>query len=143
MDYNEKLKEAMSLVGNRQFEEAVESYKAIMAETEGTDIYFWALKHFGDLVGYVGYKDYFQSIDIYQKIITEYEGEDDALYELTQLDVARAYLEMGLEMIGNFESTIQIFEPQHETMIAYQKELIARRNQFIESEAETIFKNRL
>lgn len=143
MDYTEKFREAQSLVGNRQFESAMEAYKAIMDESEGTDTYFWALKHFGDLVGYVGFKDYFQSIDIYQKIISDYEGEDDGLYELTQLDVARAYLEMGLEMISNFENTIQIFEPQHEAMVTYQQELIQRRNQFIESEAEALFKNRL
>lgn len=143
MDYTEKFREAQSLVGNRQFESAMEAYKAIMDESEGTDTYFWALKHFGDLVGYIGFKDYFQSIDIYQKIISDYEGEDDGLYELTQLDVARAYLEMGLEMISNFENTIQIFEPQHEAMVTYQQELIQRRNQFIESEAEALFKNRL
>ena len=143
MDYSERFKEAEALVGNRQFEGAMESYKAIMDETEGTDTHFWALKHFGDLVGYIGFKDYFQSIDIYQKIISEYEGPDEALYELTQLDVSRAYLEMGLEMLSNFENTIQIYEPQHEVMIAYQKELIARRNQFIEFESEILFKNRL
>lgn len=143
MDYGERFRAAASQVGDRQFEAAAESYKAIMDETEGTETYFWALKHFADLVGYVGFKDYYQSIDMYQKIITEYEGDDNVLYELTQLDVARAYLEMGLEMIGNFENTIQIFEPQHEKMIAYQQELIERRNHFIESEAETLFKNRL
>lgn len=143
MDYTKRFEEAGSLVRNRQFEDAMESYKAIMDETEGTDTHFWALKHFADLVGYIGFKDYYQSIDIYQKIISEYEGDDDNLYELTQLDVARAYLEMGFQMLENFESTIQIFEPQHESMIAYQQELIARRNQFIETEAETIFKARL
>lgn len=143
MDYSERFEEAGSLVRNRQFEAAMESYKGIMDDTEGTDTHYWALKHFGDVVGYIGFKDYFQSIDIYQKIITEYEGEDNGLYELTQLDVARAYLEMGLEMIGNFENTIQIFEPQNEATVAYQQELISRRNQFIESEAETIFKSRL
>lgn len=143
MDYKERFREAESLVRNRQFEAALESYKGIMEETEGTDTYFWALKHMGDLVGYIGYKDFFQSIDVYQKIIAEYEGEDNALYELTQLDVARAYLEMSLEMMENFESTIQIFEPQHESMIAYQQELMKRRDQFIEAEADSIFKNRL
>lgn len=143
MDYNERFKEAESLVGNRQFDGAMQIYNDIMQETEGTDTYFWALKHVGDLVGYIGYKDYFQSIDVYQKIIAEYEGEDNALYELTQLDVARAYLEMSLEMMENFESTIQIFEPQNETMVAYQEALVKRRDQFIESEADTLFKNRL
>ncbi len=143
MDYKERFGEAESLVRNRQFEAAMEAYKEIMEETEGTDTHFWALKHLGDLVGYIGYKDFFQSIDLYQKIISEYEGEDNALYELTQLDVARAYLEMSLEMMENFESTIQIFEPQHEAMVTYQQELIKRRDQFIETEADSIFKNRL
>lgn len=143
MENRERFREAQALVGNRQFEEALQLYKAIMDETEGTDTHYWALKHFGDLVGYVGYKDYFQSIDIYQKIISEYEGEDDALYELTQLDVARAYLEMGLEMLGNFENTISIFEPQNDAAVAYQQDLIGRRNQFIEAEAEALYKNRL
>lgn len=143
MDHKELFREAHALVGNRQFEEAMQLYKTIMDENEGTDAHFWALKHLGDLVGYIGYKDYYQSIDIYQKIISDYEGDDDALYELTQLDVARAYLEMGLEMIENFENTISIFEPQHEAMITYQQELIDRRNQFIEAEAEALFKNRL
>ena len=143
MDYKERFEEAESLVRNRQFEAAMETYKAIMDETEGTDTHFWALKHFADLVGYIGYKDYFQSIDIYQKIISEYEGEDNALYELTQIDVARAYIEMGLEMIENFENTIQMFEPELEATVAYKEELVKRRDQFIESEADAIFKSRL
>lgn len=143
MDFNEKIRDAQALVGNRQFEEALQAYKAIMDESEGTDAYYVALKHFGDVVGYIGYKDYYQSIDIYQKIISEYEGEDDGLYELTQLDVARAYLEMGLDMLGNFESTIAIFEPQSEAMVAYQQDLLNRRNQFIEKEAESLYKDRL
>ncbi len=143
MDYKERFREAHALVGNRQFDEAMQLYKTIMDETEGTDTHFWALKYFGDLVGFVGYKDYYQSIDIYQKIISEYEGEDDTLYELTQLDVARAYLEMGLQMLENFENTISIFEPQNEAAVTYQQELIQRRNQFIEAEAETLYKSRL
>jgi len=143
MDYSQKFREAEEALGQNRVEETIEIYKEIMAETEGTDTYYWALKRLADVVGYVSIKDYFQSIDMYQKIITEYEGEDNNLYELTQLDVARAYLELGLEMIGNFDSTISIFEPQNETAVEYMDSLIERRNHFVETEANKVFHGRM
>ncbi len=81
MDVKAKFSEAQDYVSKRIFDGALQIYKEIMEATEGEDTYYWALKHYGDVVGYIGYKDYFQSIDVYQKIIMEYENEEDNLYE--------------------------------------------------------------
>lgn len=143
MEVKQQFKEAQAFIANRQMQEALDIYNAIMEANPDTEHYFWALKHVGDVVGYIGYRDYFQSIDIYQRIITEYEGEDDGLYEMAQLDVARAYLELGLEMIANFDNTIHMYEPQSEQMIEYQQSLREKRNAFIEEQAEVIYKERM
>ncbi len=143
MDTKVRFKEAEESVLGRRYEEAVQIYKEIMEVTEGQDVYYWALKHLGDVVGYLGYKDYFQSIDIYQKIVMEYEGEEDHLYELSQLDMARAYLELGLSMFESFDSTVSMLEPQDDKMINYKKELLEKRNEYIENEGEILFKERL
>lgn len=143
MNIKEKFNEAQDLVVRRGYDEALKIYKEIMEANEGEDAYFWALKHFGDVVGYIGFKDYFQSIDIYQKIIMEYENEEDNLYEMCQIDTARAYLELGLDMIENFDNTIHMFEPEDSKMKKYMQELIKRRNDFVEQQAEAIYKARL
>lgn len=143
MDIKAKFDEAQEYVGKRGYEAAIQIYKEIMEATEGEDIYYWALKHFGDVVGYIGFKDYFQSIDVYHKIIMEYENENDDLYEMCQIDTARAYFELGKDMIENFDNTISMYEPQSDKMVSYMKELIKRRNEFIEQEAEIIYKSKL
>lgn len=143
MDIKGKFNEAHEFVSKRMYDGALQIYKEIMEATEGEDSYFWALKQYADVVGYIGYKDYFQSIDIYQKIIMEYENEEDNLYEMCQIDTARAYLECGREMIESFDNTIHMFEPEDPKMQSYMQELIQSRNAFIEQEAETIYKSRL
>lgn len=143
MDIKAKFDEAQEYVGRRVFEGAIQIYKEIMEASEGEDAYYWALKHYGDVIGYIGLKDYFQSIDVYQKIIMEYENEEDSLYEMCQIDTARAYLELGIDMIQNFDNTISMFEPEDDKMITYMKQMIKRRNEFIEQEAEVIYKSKL
>ncbi len=61
MDVKAKFSEAQDYVSKRIFDGALQIYKEIMEATEGEDTYYWALKHYGDVVGYIGYKDYFQS----------------------------------------------------------------------------------
>lgn len=143
MDYKERFKEAQECIANRQYQEAVNVYQEVMKETEGQDTYYWALKQLGDVVGYIGFKDYFQSIDIYQKIVMEYENEEDNLYDLCQMDMARAYLEMGLEMMDNFDTTIEMIQSSTDSMQEYKMNLVRRRNDYIEGKAEILYKARM
>lgn len=143
MDWKKRFEEGEQLVGERRITEAIEVYKGIMEEAgEDKKIYFWALKHLGDLIGYIGLKDYLQSIDIYQKIINEYE-EEDSLYNWCQLDIARAYLEMGMDMMGNFDNMTQILELEEEEMEKYFQRMVKMRNDYIEREAEILYKGRM
>jgi tetratricopeptide (TPR) repeat protein len=144
MDWNKMFREGEQLVSERKVAEAIEHYKGIMEQAgEEQKIYYWALKHLADVVGYMGLRDYFQSIDIYQKIINEYEAEDDPLYNWCQLDISRAYLEMGLEMMENFDSMREIVGLEDEEMENYFEKLVERRNDYIEREAEVIYKGRM
>ncbi|MFT9496428.1 hypothetical protein [Anaerosolibacter sp.] len=144
MDWNKLFREGEQLVSERKLAEAIEHYKGIMEQAgEAQKIYYWALKHLADVVGYMGLRDYFQAIDIYQKIINEYEAEDDSLYSWCQLDISRAYLEMGLEMMENFDSMREIVGLEDEEMENYFEKLIERRNDYIEREAEVIYKGRM
>lgn len=144
MDWNELFREGEQLVSERRISEAIEHYKGIMEKAENDQkIYYWALKHIGDVIGHGGMRDYLQAIDIYQRIINEYEAEDDPLYNWCQLDIARAYLEMGLEMMHNFDNMGEIIEVENEEMDKYLQKLVEKRNDYIEREAEVIYKGRM
>ncbi len=144
MDWEARFKEGEQLVNNRRVSDAIEHYKGILEDAgEDKKIYFWALKHLGDVVGYAGLKDYLQAIDIYQKIINEYEEDDDSLYNWCQADIAKAYLESGLEMLDGFNSMIGILEFEDNNMSEYIQKLIDKKNEYIEREAEIIYKERL
>ena len=145
MNWEERFKEGEQLVSDRRISEAMEHYKGILEEAgeDNKKIYFWAMKHLGDVLGYAGIKDYMQSIDIYQKIINEYEEADDTLYNWCQVDIARAYLEAGLEMIENFDSMMGIMELEDEKMQEYIQRLTNKRNDYIEREAEVLYKERM
>lgn len=144
MNWNERFKEGEQLVSDRRVSEALEHYKAMLEDAgEDKKIYYWVLKHMGDVVGYAGLKDYLQAIDIYQKIITEYEEDDDSLYNWCQIDIAKSYLEMGLEMLENFDNMTGILELENEEMHNYLEKLILKRNEYIEREAEILYKARM
>ncbi|TCO78690.1 hypothetical protein [Marinisporobacter balticus] len=144
MNWDELFKQGEQLVSDRMISEAIEHYKGIMEKAEDNKkIYFWALKHLGDVVGYAGMKDYLQSIDIYQKIINEYEEDDDMLYNWCQLDMAKAYLEMGLALMGNFDNMREIIEIEDDKMKQYFNKTIQKRNDYIEKEAEVLYKARM
>ncbi|QZY55412.1 hypothetical protein [Crassaminicella profunda] len=144
MNWDELFKEGEQLVSDRMISEAIEHYKGIMEKAEDNQkIYYWALKHLGDVVGYAGIKDYLQAIDIYQKIINEYEEDDDTLYNWCQLDIAKAYLEMGMEMFENFDNIKEIVEMEDSNMEQYFGKLLQKRNDYIEREAEILYKERM
>lgn len=143
MDWNTLFREGEQLVLEHRIAEAIEHYKGIMEKAaEHKKIYYWAFKYLADVVGYMGLKDYLQAVDIYQKIINEYEEEDDSLYNWCQLDMARAYLEMGLEMMENFNSMGEIVVLENEEMEKYFEKLMERRNDYIEREAEILYRER-
>lgn len=144
MNWKELFREGELLVSERKIEEAIEHYQAMMEKAqEEPRVYFWALKHLGDVVGYLGLKDYLQAIDIYQKIINEYEEEEDTLYNWCQLDISRAYMEMGLEMLQNFDNMREILEPADEEMERYYAKILEQRNNYIEKEAEILYRERM
>jgi len=144
MDWKARFKEGEQLVSDRRISEAIEHYKAILEDSEeDKKIYYWALKHLGDVIGYAGLKDYLQAIDIYQKIINEYEEDDDSLYNWCQVDIARAYIEAGLDMMDNFNNMLGILELEDSKMNVYLQKLINRRNEYIEREAEILYKERM
>ena len=144
MNWEERFREGEQLVSDRRISEAMEHYKAILEETqEDKKVYFWALKHLGDVIGYAGLRDYIQAIEIYQKIISEYEEEDDSLYNWCQIDIARSYLEGGLQMLENFGSMMGIMELEDSKMNEYLQRLIDKRNEYIEREAEVLYKARM
>lgn len=144
MDWKELFREGELLVRERKVGEAIEHYQGMMEKAqEEPKVYFWSLKYLGDVVGYLGLKDYLQAIDIYQKIINEYEDEEDSLYNWCQLDISRAYLEMGLEMLQNFDSMREMLEPVDEEMEKYYTKILEKRNDYIEREAEILYKERM
>ena len=144
MNWEERFREGEQLVSERRISEAMEHYKAILEETqEDKKVYFWALKHLGDVIGYAGLRDYMQAIEIYQKIISEYEEEADSLYNWCQIDIGRSYLEGGLEMLENFDSMMGIMELEDSKMNKYLQRLIDKRNEYIEREAEVLYKARM
>ena len=144
MDWERRFKEGEQLVSDRRISEAMEHYKAILEDSgEDKKIYYWALKHLGDVIGYAGLRDYLQAIDLYQKIINEYEEDDDSLYNWCQVDIARAYIEAGLDMMDNFNNMLGILELEDSKMNAYLQKLINRRNEYIEREAEILYRERM
>lgn len=143
MNWDERFREGEKLLSERNINGAIEHYQKMMEDSKDEPkIHYWALKHIGDAIGYAGAKDYMQSIDLYQKIINEYEGED-ALYNWCQLDIAKAYLELGLEMMSNFDNMKEIIEIEDKNMNEYFEKLMDKRNQYIERAAEIIYKERM
>jgi len=141
--WEEKMKEGQFLVQNRKYPEAIECFQSIMKDYEGLDKpYYWALKHLGDLNGFLYAKNYMAAIDIYQKIITDYEGED-GLYEWCQIDMAKTYLLNAMENMSTFEDMIGFLEPMDNETEKQIHMLKEKREDFLMERAEKIYKSRL
>jgi tetratricopeptide (TPR) repeat protein len=123
-----------------RFDDAATTIKDILETNKETDsqVYFWALKRFGDYVGYGYLKDYAQAIDIYQTIINEYESEEDDLYEWCQLDIAKSYLNIAINAFQTFDEMTDIIEQVGDERSDYFAKLIEKRNDYIENKAEDI-----
>lgn len=131
------------LVRDRKFDEAINHYKTMIEDSvEEPTVHYWALKHFADIVGPLFYKDYFKAIDIYQKIINEYDG-DDGLYEWCQVDMAKTYLQCGMEMIENYDNLLDMLNPIDNQMLEYIRKINETREDFITQRAEVIYKSRM
>lgn len=143
MDWKIEFEKGQQLVRDRKFDDAINHYKTMIENSEEElSVHYWALKHFADIVGPLYYKDYFQAIDIYQKIINEHEAED-GLYEWCQVDMAKTYLQCGMEMINNYDNMVDMLTPLDDQMVEYIENINETREDFITERAEIIYKNRL
>ena len=143
MDWKKEFEEGQQLTRDRRYEEATEKYKAIIqGSEEEPKVYYWALKHFADLAGFIYFKDYFRAIDMYQKIINEYE-EEDGLYEWCQVDMAKTYMMSGMEMFEGYDNVMDMLEPMDEQMAEYIEKMKEKRDDFFTDRAEIIYKKRL
>ena len=143
MDWKKEFETGQQLVRDRKYEEAVTHYKTMIENSEEEhSVYYWALKHFADIVGPLHYKDHFRAIDIYQKIINEYEGED-GLYEWCQVDMAKTYLQCGMDMIENYDNLADMLTPLDDNMAEYIEKMNETREDFITQRAEVIYKSRM
>lgn len=143
MDWKVEMEEAQRLAHDRRFEQAVEKYKLILEQAEHEPkVYYWALKQFADLVGFLYAKDYFHAIDLYQQIINEYD-EEDGLYEWCQVDMAKTYLYIGMDMMESYESMTEFLEPINSDMASYIEKIKEKREDFLTERAEVIYKSRI
>lgn len=143
MEWKKEIELGQQLTRERKYEDAAMKYKSILEEAEHEpQIYYWAMKHFADLVGFIYKKDYFRAIDLYQRIINEYEGED-GLYEWCQVDMAKSYLNAGTDMIEAYENMTDMLTPLDKNMEEYIEKLEETREDFLTNRAEAIYKSRL
>jgi hypothetical protein len=135
------LQDAVELVKNRQYQNAVEELKEILEPNEQDDVHYKALKIYGDILGPLAYKDYMGAIDVYQTIINE--SEDDDLYQQCQVSILNAYLSVSTEMMDAFESMRDMLETEDDQMLDALHQLDERREDFLTTRAELIYKKRL
>lgn len=127
-----------------RFDDAATTIKAILeTNKENPQVYFWALKRFGDYIGYGYLKDYNQAIDIYQSIINDYDSEEDDLYEWCQLDIAKSYLLIGINAFQIFEEMTDIVEETGEERSDYFNQLVEKHQEYIEGKADEIQRARM
>lgn len=143
MSWQERFKEGEELIRIKDFNGAIAHFNSMLEEyKDNPKVYYWTFKYLGDIVGHMTRRDFFQAIDIYQKIINEYEGEDN-LYELCQIDMARSYLEIGIDMFDNFESLTSMIEIEDDKVREYYEKIKDKKDKFVENAAEAIYKARL
>ncbi|MBN2794831.1 MAG: hypothetical protein JXR88_05460 [Clostridia bacterium] len=143
MDWKLEIEKGQKLTQERNFELAIEQYKLILEGSEDEPkVYYWAMKHFADLIGFLYGRDYLRANDLYQEIINNYE-EEDGLYEWCQVDMAKSYLLAGMDMFETFENMTEFLEPINPEMGEYVQKMMEKREDFITERAEVIYKARL
>jgi tetratricopeptide (TPR) repeat protein len=143
MDWKQEIEKGQKLVQERRFDLAIEQYRTVLEGCQDEPkYYYWTLKHYADLIGFIYGKDYFRAIDMYQEIINNYE-EEDGLYEWCQVDMAKSYLNAGMDMFEAFENMTEFLEPLNDQMSSYIATIMEAKEDFITERAEVIYKSRL
>lgn len=143
MDWKQEIEKGQKLVQERRFDLAIEQYRTVLEGSQDEPkYYYWTLKHYADLIGFIYGKDYFRAIDMYQEIINNYE-EEDGLYEWCQVDMAKSYLNAGMDMFEAFENMTEFLEPLNDQMSSYIATMMEAKDDFITERAEIIYKSRL
>lgn len=137
----ERFKEALALVGDRQLNGAVEMLVGILEENQTDDVHFKALKLYADILGPISGKDFARAIDIYQQIVNT--TEDDDLYESAQVSMMSAYLSHSIHMMETYENTRDILESDNQNTLDLLAKLDQKREQFLTQRAEAIYKGRM
>lgn len=139
--YERNLQNAIELVKNMQYQEAVEALKTIIDGGLEDLTHFQALKLYGDILGPIAYKDYMGAVDIYQAVING--TEDDDLYNQCQMSILNAYLSISMDTMEAFEGLRDMIETEDEQIHDFLGTLDRKREEFITSRAEAIYKQRL
>ncbi|RXV62541.1 hypothetical protein DWB64_05520 [Fusibacter sp. A1] len=133
--------EAVELVKNRQYQQAVDSIKEILEAELQDDVHYKALKLYADLIGPIANKDYIAAIDMYQSIINETENDD--LYAQSQIAILNAYLSLSIDMMDAYESTRDVIETDDDSANDFMQQLDQRREDFLTARAEAVYKKRM
>lgn len=137
----ERFKEALAQVGERQLNGAVEILVGILEENQTDDTHFKALKLYADILGPISGRDFARAIDIYQEIVNT--TEDDDLYESAQVSMMSAYLSQSIHMMETYENTRDILESDNQNTLDLLTKLDQKREQFLTHRAEAIYKGRM
>lgn len=132
---------AVELVQNRQYQQAVEELKTILEEDNQDDVHYQAMKVYADVLGPLAFKDYIGAVDIYQAVINE--TENDELYAQCQLAILNAYLNLSMEMMDAYEGMRDMIETEDDITQDYLRLMDDKRVDFLTSRAEAIYKKRL
>lgn len=135
------LENAVELVQNRQYQQAVEELKAILEEDAQDDVHYQAMKTYGDVLGPLAFKDYIGAVDVYQSVINQ--TENDELYAQCQLAILNAYLNLSMEMMDAYEGMRDMIENEDDITLDYLRLMDEKRVDFLTSRAEAIYKKRL
>ncbi len=135
------LDNAVEMVNNRQFKEAINALKELLEAEERDIYYFKGLKLYGDILGPLTGHDHSAAVDMYQMIVNE--CEDDTLYESAQLSLLTSYLNLSIHYMETFENTLDVIEPDNDNTALLLNKLTEKRANFITQRAESIYKARM
>ncbi len=139
---NEKhYQNAVELVKNMQFQEALEDLKIILDEKQEDVLHFRALKLYADIVGPLYFHDFIGAVDLYQAVING--TEDDELYNQCQISILNAYLSVSINMMESYEGLRDMIETEDPALNEFVNRLDQRREDFITTRAESLYKQRL
>lgn len=136
-----RYKNAVELVKNMQYQEAMEALKEIIDLGQEDDLHFYAVKLCADIVGPLAFHDYTGAVDLYQNVINNTENDD--LYNQCQASILNAYLSLSLNMMEAYEGLRDMLESEDDLVLDMIARLDQRREDFITSRAESIYKKRL